>query len=450
MWAYNETFYQIYPIGFCGAPVHNDGVPAHRILKIGDWAEYLGNLGIGSIILNPIFQTLGVDSILLNPIFESDNHGYDTRDFRKIDCRLGTNEDFSEVCKKLHSQNVKVILDGVFNHVGRGFWAFRDVQEKKWDSPYKDWFHISFDGNSCYNDGFWYEGWEGHFELVKLNLQNPAVVDYLLDCVKLWIEDFGIDGLRLDVAYCLDHNFMKRLRSFCESIKPGFALIGEVLFGDYNLIVNDEMLHSCTNYECYKGIYSSFNSMNLFEIAHSLNRQFGPEQWCIYRGKHLMTFVDNHDVTRIASILTNKNHLPLCYGILFGMPGIPCIYYGSEWGAKGEKSQGDPALRACFDGPQTNGLTEWIAKLAEAKKHSNALNYGAFRSVVLTNRQCIFERAVDGERVLVAINAEEQPYTAHFDAGCGRAVDLITGQEHDFGGGSELPGYSAYFWKCER
>lgn len=119
-------------------------------------------------------------------------------------------------------------------------------------------------------------------------------------------------------------------------------------------------------------------------------------------------------------------------------------------GRKGREKPGDPALRACFDGPQTNGLTEWIAKLAEAKKHSNALNYGAFRSVVLTNRQCIFERVVDGERVLVAINAEEQPYTAHFDAGCGRAVDLITGQEHDFGGGSELPGYSAYFWKCER
>ena len=164
----------------------------------------------------------------------------------------------------------------------------------------------------------------------------------------------------------------------------------------------------------------------------------------------LYNFVDNHDVTRVASILTNEKHLPLIYALMFGMPGIPCVYYGSEWGAKGEKSQGDPALRACFDGPQTNGLTEWIAKLAEAKKHSNALNYGAFRSVVLTNRQCIFERAVDGERVLVAINAEEQPYTAHFDAGCGRAVDLITGQEHDFGGGSELPGYSAYFWKCER
>ena len=332
MWAYNSIFYQIYPIGFCGAPVHNDGVCVPRIRKLMDWSEYL--------------QTLGVDSILLNPIFESDNHGYDTRDFKTIDCRLGTNEDFKEVCEDLHKHNVKIVLDGVFNHVGRGFWAFKDVQEKKWASPYKDWFHISFDGNSCYNDGFWYEGWEGHFELVKLNLQNPAVVDYLMECVKYWIDEFDIDGLRLDVAYSLDHNFMRRLRSYTQELKPDFALIGEVLFGDYNIIVNDEMLHSCTNYECYKGLYSSFNSMNMFEIAHSLNRQFGPEQWCIYRGKNLMTFVDNHDVTRLASILTNKKHIPLAYGLLMGMPGIPCLYYGSEWAEQGEKApDNDYALR---------------------------------------------------------------------------------------------------------
>ena len=113
------------------------------------------------------------------------------------------------------------------------------------------------------------------------------------------------------------------------------------------------MLHSCTNYECYKGVYSSFNSMNMFEIVHSLLRQFGPENWTLYKGKHLLSFVDNHDVTRVASILTNEKHLPLIYALMFGMPGIPCVYYGSEWGAKGEKSQGDPALRACFDGPQT-------------------------------------------------------------------------------------------------
>ena len=324
MWAYNSVFYQIYPIGFCGAPTCNDGECVPRIRKLMEWSDY--------------FKELGFDSILLNPIFESDNHGYDTRDFKNIDCRLGTNKDFADVCKDLHEHKVKIVLDGVFNHVGRGFWAFKDVQEKKWDSPYKDWFHINFDGNSQYNDGFWYEGWEGHFELVKLNLQNPAVVDYLLDCVKFWVDTFDIDGLRLDVAYSLDHNFMRRLRSFTQELKPGFALIGEVLFGDYNLIVNDEMLHSCTNYECYKGIFSSFNSMNMFEIAHSLHRQYGADQWCIYRGKHLMSFVDNHDVTRLASILTNKNHIPLAYGLLFGMPGIPCLYYGSEWGEEGVKA----------------------------------------------------------------------------------------------------------------
>ena len=436
MWAYEGIFYQIYPIGFCGAPTANDGKTVSRILKLKDWSSYL--------------ESLGISSILLNPIFESDNHGYDTRDYKKIDCRLGTNKDFAEVCKDLHTHNVKIVLDGVFNHVGRGFWAFKDVLEKKWDSPYKDWFCINFDGNSCYNDGFWYEGWEGHFELVKLNLANPAVVDYLLECVKGWIDEFDIDGLRLDVAYCLDRNFMKRLRSFCQELKPDFALIGEVLFGDYNQIVNDEMLHSCTNYECYKGIYSSFNSMNMFEIVHSLLRQFGPENWTLYKGKHLLSFVDNHDVSRIASNLTNEKHLPLIYAMMFGMPGIPCVYYGSEWGAKANKSEGDPALRASFDAPVYNDLSAFITKLAEAKKNSEALNYGSFRSVVLTNRQCIFARETESERVFVAINADENSYTAHFDAGCGQAVDLITGDIHDFGGGSELAPYSAAFWKMER
>ena len=436
MWAYESVFYQIYPLGFVGAPFENDGVETHRILKVLDWTDHI--------------KKLGANAIYFSPVFESDTHGYNTRDYRKIDCRLGSNEDFKQVCDKLHSEGIRVVLDGVFNHAGRGSWAFQDVLKNRENSPYLNWFHINLGGNSNYNDGLWYEGWEGNYDLVKLNLQNEEVVQYLLESVRGWVDEFDIDGLRLDVAYCLDENFVRRLRSFCDSLKPDFFLVGEMLHGDYNRLMNDSMLHSATNYECYKGLYSSFNSMNMFEIVHSLLRQFGPENWTLYKGKHLLSFVDNHDVTRVASILTNEKHLPLIYALMFGMPGIPCVYYGSEWGAKGEKSQGDPALRACFDGPQTNGLTEWIAKLAEAKKHSNALNYGAFRSVVLTNRQCIFERAVDGERVLVAINAEEQPYTAHFDAGCGRAVDLITGQEHDFGGGSELPGYSAYFWKCER
>lgn len=437
MWANESVFYQIYPLGFCGAPFENDGVLETRILKVLDWTEHMKNLGI--------------NAIYFSPIFESDTHGYNTRDYQMIDKRLGTNEDFKKVCDVLHKEGIKVVLDGVFNHVGRGFFAFQDVLKNREASRYVSWFaRIDFYGNSGYNDGLWYEGWEGNYDLVKLNLHNEEVVQYLFDSVKMWIDEFGIDGIRLDVAYCLEHDFVRRLRSFCDSKKEEFFLIGEMLHGDYNQMVNDSMLHSCTNYECYKGLHSSFNCMNMFEINHSLLRQFGAENWTIYRGKHLLSFVDNHDVSRVASILNREEHLPLIYGMLFGMPGIPCVYYGSEWGAKGDKSQGDPALRLSYESPEWNALTDLISKLTAIKKESKALNYGDFRSVVLTNEQCIFERKVEGERILVAVNASENLYHAHFDAGCGTAVELITGKLHDFGGGSELPPYSIAFWKMER
>lgn len=435
MWAYESVFYQIYPLGFCGAPIENDGIAKNRIEKVTDWIPHI--------------REVGADAIYFSPIFESDKHGYDTRDYKKVDVRLGSNEEFAAVCKELHAADIKVVLDGVFNHVGRGFWAFQDVKEKKWDSPYKDWFHISFDGNSNYDDGFWYEGWEGHFELVKLNLQNEEVVNHLFECIKSWVEEFDIDGLRLDVAYCLPQDFLRKLRSFCDSLKPDFFLVGELLHGDYNQFVSDDKLYSCTNYECYKGLYSSFNSMNMFEITHSLLRQFGPENWTLYKGKHLLSFVDNHDVTRVASILTNEKHLPLIYALLFGMPGIPCIYYGSEWGAEGKKQDGDESLRKPYEKPIANDLSKWISQLAKAHKESEALCYGNFSSVVLTNKQVIFERKSENERVLVAINIDSEPYEAHFDARSGMAVDLITGEEHDFGGGSTLAPYSAAFWKME-
>jgi glycosidase len=423
-WGYESVFYQIYPLGFCGAPFENDGVPEHRILKVLDWVDHIANLGC--------------NAVYFSPVFESDTHGYNTRDFTKIDTRLGTNEDFKQVCDALHEKGIKVVLDGVFNHVGRGFPQFLDVVQNKWNSRYKDWFNINFDGNSGYNDGLWYEGWEGHYDLVKLNLRNPEVVDHLLN-----------DGIRLDVAYSLDFDFLKRLRSFTDGLKDDFFLIGELLHGDYSRWVNPEMLHSATNYECYKGLYSSFNSMNMFEICHSLKNRFGPENWCQYRGMHLLCFADNHDVTRIASILTNPKHLPLVYTMLFGMPGIPCIYYGSEWGEKAEKSQGDPALRPCFDEPVENEITELIRKLATAHRECKALSYGDIKIPVLTNKQCILQRDFEGQRVFVAINADDQPYTAHFDAGYGLADDLISGETHDFGGGSELAPLSYHVWLCK-
>lgn len=433
MWADESVFYQIYPLGFCGAPHENDGVLVSRITKVNDWIEHI--------------KELNANAIYFSPIFESDHHGYDTRDYTKIDCRLGTNEDFAQVCKNLHAENIKVVIDGVFNHVGRGFWAFKDVLEKREASAYKDWFNINFGGNSNYNDGLWYEGWEGHFELVKLNLRNEQVIQHLFDCIKGWVEEFDIDGLRLDVAYCLDKDFLKRLRKFCDGLKPEFFLVGETLHGDYNQIMNNEMLDSVTNYECYKGLYSSFNSLNMFEIIHSLLRQFGEENWTLYKGKHLLSFVDNHDVSRIGSLLTDKKHLPLIYALLFGMPGIPCIYYGSEWGAEGDKQKGDDVLRPSFEEPQSNELTKWISKCAKAHTESEALCYGSFKSLVLTNKQVIFERSYKDKRVLVAINADSEIYIAHFNANAGRAKDLITGELHDFGGGSEMQPYSAQYWE---
>ncbi len=430
MWAYETGLYQIYPLGFCGAPFENDGKLEHRILKVIDWIPHLEKLGVGAV--------------LFNPIFESDTHGYNTRDYKKIDVRLGTNKDFKKVCDALHKAGIKVILDGVFNHVGRGFTGFQDVLKNRWDSQYKDWFHINFDGNDAYNDGLWYEGWEGNYDLVKLNLWNEDVINYLLDAANSWIDEYDIDGLRLDVEYCLEQNFIRRLRGSMLARKEDFFLVGEMIGGDYHKVMGPDLCHSATNYECYKGLFSSFNSMNMFEIVHSLLRQFGPENWCMYRGEHLLSFVDNHDVSRIASNLSNEKHLPLIYAMMFGMPGIPTVYYGSEWGAKASKSEGDPALRACFEEPVWNDLTDVIAALYKAKKESKALQYGDMKQLVLQNKHCIIEREFEDDRVMIAVNADENPVRIDCNFRAGRARDLITGETIDFGGGLELPGYTAY------
>ena len=435
MWYDESVIYQIYPLGYVGAPELNDGVTEHRILKI---IEHI-----------PHFKKLGINMVYFCPIFESSKHGYDTKDFAKIDCRLGTNNDFKSLCEQLHKNGIKVIIDGVFNHVGRDFFAFKDVQENKYNSTYKDWFYINFDGNSQYNDGFYYEGWEGHFELVKLNLDNAHVKNYLMDCIKKWIEEFGIDGLRLDVAYMLNKQFMKELRQFTQSINSEFFLVGEMIHGDYNSIVNNEMLHSATNYECYKGIYSSFNEMNMFEISYSLNRQFGSENWCLYTGKNMVSFIDNHDVSRIASAITNKNHLKLAFGLLFTMPGIPCIYYGSEWGMEGAKTQGsDASLRPKIESPIYNELTEFVSKLCQIRTCNKTLAYGNFANLNITNHQYIFERRLDDKRIIVMINAAENEYSFNYDFNAANARELITDKAITLGNNTTLPPYSIQIIEC--
>lgn len=431
----NKEFimYQIYPIGFCNAPKENDGIVVSRIKKVIKWSDY--------------YSDLGIDTILFNPVFESDKHGYDTRDFGKIDCRLGTNEDFKEVCSDLKSKGIRIILDAVFNHVGRGFFAFQDVIKNRENSKYRDWFNIDFNRNNDYNDGLFYEGWEGHYDLVELNLKNQEVIDHIFENVKNWIDDFGIDGLRLDVAYCLDKEFLKKLRVYCESIKPGFFILGEVLFGDYSQLVNNEMLHSCTNYECFKGLFSSFNDMNLFEISHSLKRQFGTDDAAIYKGLNLLKFVDNHDVSRIATILTNKKHLPLVYGLMFGMPGIPCIYYGSEWGQEGDKKVGDYDLRPSFDKPVYNDLSALIKKLIKIHKENKVLTYGDYKVISITNKQLAFERNFEGEKIIIIVNLEEEKKEVKMEGYNLKGIDLLSEKDIDINGKVDMDGYSIMYLK---
>lgn len=432
MWAYESVFYQIYPIGFCGAPKQNDGECVNRIKKVGEWADHMADLGIGAVYFSPVF--------------ESDSHGYDTRNFGLIDCRLGSNEDFAEVCKKLHQKGIRVVLDGVFNHVGRGFWAFQDVLKNRESSPYKDWFFIDFGGNSGYNDGFYYQGWEGHYELVKLNLRNEDVINHIFYNISEWVKQFDIDGLRLDVAYCLDKDFLRRLRGYTDTLKPDFLLVGEAIHGDYNQLLNAG-LHSVTNYECYKGLYSSFNSMNMFEIQYSLERQFDSNHG-IYKGSHLLCFADNHDVNRLASTLTVKQHLPLEYSLLLSMPGIPCIYYGSEWGAEGKKEHGsDDNLRPCFEAPEQNELTKAVAKMAKVRAQNPALSYGSYKKLFLTNKQLAFERNFEDNRIFITINAEDKPFKAQLNGVSGMVQNLLTGETADFSGGYEMPAYSTGWWK---
>ena len=401
-WVNHSIFYHIYPLGFCGAPARNDfwASPTDRLQKIYDWLPHL--------------KRLGVNAIYLGPVLESSAHGYDVADYFTVDRRLGTNDLLAHLITTLHQNNMRVILDGVFHHVGRDFWAFRDVLKNRQDSDYCDWFFgLSFDRKSPYNDPFAYEGWNGHFDLVKLNLSNPAVKKHLFQAIEMWVREFKIDGLRLDAADVIDKSFLKELASYCKSRYPDFWLMGEVIHGNYTQWANPKMLDSVTNYECYKGLYSSLVDKNYFEIAYSLNRQFG--QNGIYKNLSLYSFVDNHDVDRIASRLTNPAHLYPLYCLLFTMPGVPTIYYGSEWGIEGQKRNGsDAPLRPTLDlatmsqaAPHPK-LEQTISKLSDIRLNSAALKFGDYQQLYLTHQQFAFARRTPDDFVIVVLNASEE------------------------------------------
>ena len=399
-WFDRAVVYHIYPLGYCGAPQYNEGekTQGSRILKVLDRIGHL--------------KALGVNTIYFGPVFESLWHGYDTSDYYRTDSRLGSMKDFQKVFRALKENGFKIVLDGVFNHVGRGFEPFRDLQEKGEASIYKDWFcNVHFGSSTPLGDAFSYDTWQGNWELVKLNLKNKAVVDHLLGAVKMWVETFDIDGLRLDAADCIDKEFFKQLKVYTQGLKKDFWLMGEIIHGDYKMWANPDMMHSVTNYECWKGIYSSHNDKNYFEIAHSLRRQFA--KGGIYENLRLYNFLDNHDVNRIASLLKNPADLENAYTMLFCMPGIPSVYYGSEWGIAGVKTSGKeadlpvrPPIEEAEVAKRDTKLEKHIAALARLRQTTNAL---------VRNEQLVFVRQYNKEAVIAAFNIADTAVSLDFE-----------------------------------
>lgn len=437
-WYEKAVFYHIYPIGMCGAPkVNEGGEPADRIKKLIDFIPHL--------------KSIGISAIYIGPFFESASHGYDTTDYYKVDVRLGTNEDFKCFVEKCHSQGINVIPDGVFNHTGRGFFAFKDLLANRENSQYRDWYcNVNFGGNNEFNDGLSYEAWHGFNILPRLNLKNPAVKEYLKEVIRFWVREFDIDGIRLDTADVLDFDFMKELRQLAGEIKPEFWLLGEVIHGDYSRWVNDEMLHAVTNYELHKGLYSGHNDHNYFEIAHTVKRLFA--EGGLVKDKLLYTFVENHDVTRLASKLNNKAHIKNIYTLAFTLPGIPSVYYGGEFALEGIQANGsddavrpslniadfyetlpvweDTSVKAGVYKEQYKELAEHIAWLSKLKAENEPLVRGVYKELSLTNRQYAFARIFENMAVITAVNNDEAPAHMCFNVPFGsRAEDLATGEE---------------------
>ena len=423
---YNEAiFYHIYPLGLTGTPKQNDYTePVHRLNTLLPWISHIKEIGCNALYIGPLFESVG--------------HGYETTDYKKLDSRLGTNEDLTAFVKACHEQGIKVIFDGVFNHTGRDFFAFKDIQQNRENSRYLNWYcNVNFWGNNEYNDGFSYDNWGGYNLLVKLNQRNPEVQDYICDVIRYWVSEFDVDGIRLDAADVLDFDFMRALRRTAEEVKPDFWLMGEVIHGDYSRWVNGETLHSVTNYALHKALYSGHNDHNYFEIAHTVKYLQNMGNLDLYN------FVDNHDVERIYTKLSNKAHFTPVHILLYTLPGVPSIYYGSEFGIEGRKERSsDDSLRPALNledyesALSDNPFTALIAALGKIRQNTPALSYGSYTELQLTNRQFAFARDLDSVRVIVTVNNDDNDAWMNLPAG--NAVEYIgtlTGQKVSVEGG---------------
>jgi cyclomaltodextrinase len=395
-WLPGRVWYHLHSLRAAGAPDGNPDVagsaPTGRgLCRLSEWLDHVASLGCGGILLTPVFVSM--------------THGYDAVDYFRIDQRLGNEDDLAAFVEACHARNLKVLLDGVFNHVGRDFPAFRDVLANKAASPYAGWFRLDFSRDG--GDGFTYRNFEGHRELVSLNHHSSEVLDWAVAVADHWL-DRGIDGWRLDAAYAMLPAFLAQFSARVLQKHPDAFLLGEMIHGDYVRFVEQTGLHSITQYELHKAIWSSLNDANLFELSWALQRHEA-----FTRAFVPVTFLGNHDVTRLLSRLRDPSRLGHALAVLLTVPGSPCLYYGDEFafrGRKGRGPHGDNDIRPRLpDSPFAQNAEQAEAfelhrKLIAVRTERPWLTTGHLQVLELAREQIRYTVTGTGGQLLVVLN----------------------------------------------
>ncbi len=401
-WVQHAIWWQVYPLGFTGAEAVAGSDPqpvVHRLDRLDAWLDYA--------------VELGASGLALGPVFAAETHGYDTTDYYRIDPRLGDDGDFDELVSQAHARGLKILLDGVFNHTGRSFGPFQQVLAEGPDSPTASWFRLEWP------DEKWepgsepgYEDFEGHHHLVALNHDEPQVAEFVTDVMKHWLGR-GADGWRLDAAYAVPPSFWKPVLAQVRSAYPEAYFVGEYIHGDYAHEVQESSLDAVTQYELWKAVWSSLNDANFYELAAAMDRHNG-----FLETFTPLTFVGNHDVTRLASKLENPDQLPLALTVLLTVGGTPSIYYGDEQafrGIKEDRAGGDDAVRPAFPAePSELAQLGWPVyhlhqELISLRRRNPWLHTAQTEVLTLSNEHLVYQARGDGGALTVALNLSSDP-----------------------------------------
>lgn len=400
-WYDGAVFYQIHPLSLCGCEQESAETEGSHFAELAEWAKHA--------------KKMGCNAIYIGPVFKADTHGNGIVDYRKIDSRLGTNQEFKVWVAKCHSIGLRVVADAVFNHVGRGFFAFQNLKKNKKKSPYKEWFsNINFSADSAYEDGFSYENWGGYKRLIKLNTLNPWLHDYHFDTVRFWMNEFDIDGLRIDAIDELDYDFIKDLRKAATQVKPDFWLMGELTDGDYAKWVNDKMLHCAANNGLQRELVLAHNQGNYPMVAQSVSSMHAQ---CPF--VKLYTFVANHDVSYIYEKLNQPRHRQLITMLQYTLYGIPALYCGSEFticrAADHTDEENTAPVRQPLrladhqDAYSQDDVTRLHGLLGRANQKFPELLFGHYQELMVSEQQFVFARILRKKAFVVAVNCSDRP-----------------------------------------